>query len=182
MPAVVISFHDGEVLHATTPKLTFDRPILQADVQSVDSNSDRALLPLVAIRQLIVGDTEPAPPPEVLETWDRAAFHFLDGQVLRAYIAPEVALGRHGGVWRIVERGSTELRVLAVPYSSLKGVFRLRRWDSRPSAEREAKEAGAPLHLEQVVRALAERDARSRRRPRIHKAPLLDRVHPPSEP
>ena len=185
MPQVVVSFHDGEVLHAATPELTFDRPILQADVESMDSNSDRALLPLGAIRQLIVGEAEPAPPPEVLETWDRAAFHFLDGQVLRAFIAPDVVLGRHGGIWRIVERGSTELHVLAVPYSSLKGVFRLRGWDSRPRAEREARDAGAPVHLEHTVRALAERDQRARRHPPVTRSPLLDRVQrhsPPEDP
>ena len=86
-------------------------------------------------------------------------------------------LGTHGGVWRVVEPGRDELRVLAVPYASLKGVFQIRQWDSRTMAERQARASGAPVHLDQMVRVLAERELRSTRRPpRPPQTPLLDRV------
>lgn len=190
MPAAVVTFHDGEVLHVETPELTFDLPVLEAEIRSVGSNSLRALLPLTAIRQLVVGDVEPAPPPDVVAGWDRAAFHFTDGEVLRAHIAPDVRLGIHGGVWRMVRPQSEELRVLAVPYSSLKGVFQLRQWDSRSPAERAARAAGTSPHLATVVEALAERERRQRRHPPPALAtPLLDRVRerrsaaePPDDP
>jgi len=153
MPAVVISFIDGEVLHADTPEITFDLAVLEAEFRSVDPNSERAILPVTAIRQILVGDPVAAPAPEVVAGWDRAAFHFADGEVMRASIAPDVVLGRHGGVWHIVEPGATEMRIVAIPYTSLKGVFHIRQWDSRAPAERDVDG-----HLEQLARILAERE------------------------
>jgi hypothetical protein len=177
MAPVVISFLDGEVLFAETPDITFDLPVLEAQVENVDANSERALIPTTAIRQIIVGQVEPAPEPRVLETWDKAVFHFLDGQLLHAHIAPEAALGVHGGIWRLVERGSDELRTLAVPYTSLKAVFRVRVWDSRSAGERAAREAGVSPHLETVVRALAEREMRAHGGMRHEEeAPLISRM------
>jgi hypothetical protein len=153
MPSVLISFLDGEVLHADTPEITFDLAVLEAEFRSVDPNSERAIFAVTAIRQILVGDPEPAPSAGVVAGWDRAAFHFADGEVMRASISPDVLLGRHGGVWAIVEPGADEVRVVAIPYASLKGVFHIRQWDSRPPAERD--EDG---HLEQLARILAERE------------------------
>jgi hypothetical protein len=154
VPEVVISFLDGEVLHAETPEITFDLAVLEAEFRSVDPNGERALFAVSAIRQLLVGEPQPAPAAELLATWDRAAFHFIDGQVTRASIAPEAVLGRHGGVWHIVEPGSEELRTVAIPYTALKGVFHIRRWDSRPRTERDDD-----ARLEQLARILSERDS-----------------------
>lgn len=177
MPQVVISFLDGEVLYAETPELTFELPAIEARVENVDANSERALIPTTAIRQIMVGEVEDAPPAHVVESWDKAVFHFLDGQILHAHIGPETLLGRHGGIWRLVERNSDELRTLAVPYSALKAVFRVRVWDSRPASERAAREAGVSPHLDAVVRVLAEREARSSGQLRHEEeAPLISRM------
>jgi hypothetical protein len=176
MPAVVISFLDGEVLFAETPDITFDLPVLEARVENVDANSERALIPTTAIRQIMVGDVEDAPDQATLESWDKAVFHFLDGQILHAHIEPEALLGRHGGIWRLVERGTDELRTLAVPYSALKGVFRVRVWDSRSASERAARDAGVSPHLDTVVRVLAEREMRSTGQLRHEEAPLISRM------
>jgi hypothetical protein len=175
--AVVISFLDGEVLFAETPEITFELPILEAQVENVDANSERALIPTSAVRQIIVGAVEPAPEASTVETWDKAVFHFLDGQLLHAYIAPDALLGRHGGIWRMVERGSDELRTLAIPYSSLKAVFRVRVWDSRSAGERAARDAGVSPHLDNVVRVLAERELRAHGGvPQEPEAPLISRI------
>jgi len=176
MPRVVVLFHDGELLFAETPEITFDLPVIEADVRNVDSNAERAIIPLVAVRQLLLEEVAEPPPDDELQTWDRAAFHFLDGHVLRAWVGPAARLGVHGGIWEVVEPQGLERRTLAIPYTSLKGVFRLRQWDSRPAAERAARAAGVPIHLEQMVRVLAERESRAswpRDRPA---APLLDRL------
>lgn len=179
MPEVVISFLDGEILHAETPEITFDLAILEAELRSVDLNGERALFPVAAIRQILVGEPGPAPAADVLEQWDRAAFHFIDGHVMRASISADVLLGRHGGVWRIVEAGSDELRTIAVPYSALKGVFRIRQWDSRPLGER-AEEG----RLDQLARILAEREAVAAGAAGTpQRKALLSRMRrPPSEP
>ncbi len=153
MPAVVISFVDGEVLHAEIPEITFDMPVIEAEVRGVEPNNQRAILPLTAITQMVVGDPEPPPADSVVEGWDRAVFHFIDGQVLRASIAPQSLLGRHGGIWRVFVPGATELTTLAIPYCALKAVFHVRQWDSRPLSER-----GNGEHLDTVTRVLAERE------------------------
>lgn len=174
---LLIVFCDGEVLAAETAELHFDLPVIEAEITNIDSNGERAILPLGGIRQMIVGDPEPAPPETEMAAWDRAAFHFLDGQVLRAWIAPDVLLGAHGGIWPVVEPGSDELRRLAIPYSSLKGVFRLRQWDGRSAGERAAHKDGAPVHLEHMVRVLAEREARAQgHQPSSGRPGLLERL------
>jgi hypothetical protein len=174
MPRVLITFHDGESLYAETPEITFELPVLEVEVRNVGSNSARALVPVGAMRQILVGEVEPAPPAEEVAGWDRAAFHFLDGHVLRASIAPEVHLGRHGGVWRMVQPDDDEMRTLAIPYTSLKGVFQIRQWDSRPLSQRGP---GPADHLEHTISVFAEREAQAtrqvRRRPRTR---LLDRM------
>lgn len=153
MPQVVISFSDGELLHVTTPDVTFDLAVLEAEFPSVEPNSERALFSVSGIRQLLIGDPSPAPPADELATWDRAAFHFLDGQVLRASIRPQAILGRFGGVWDMVEPGDSEVRTVGIPYAALKGVYRIRQWDSRPLNER-----NADARLDQLARILAERE------------------------
>ena len=153
MPVVVINFIDGEVVLAETPEITFDLAILDAEIRSINQNSERALFPVSAIRQILVGDPEPSPPEAEVATWDRAAFHFIDGPVLRAFIRSDAHLGRYGGVWRIVEPGSSELRTIAVPYAALKGVYQIRQWDSRPASERDEH-----AELDQLARVLAERE------------------------
>jgi hypothetical protein len=152
---VLIRFLDGEILHGDVDDLSFDRALLEVDVRGADPNNERALLPLSSIRQVVIGDAETA--PAEASTWDRAALHFIDGQVLRAHIAPDSRLGRFGGVWQIVEPGLPEVRTLGIPYTALKGVFKLRQWDSRPLSARAGGETGASLS----VRNLAEREASS---------------------
>lgn len=153
MPAVVISFLDGEVVYASTPEITFDLAILEAEFPGIESNSERALFSVAAIRQVLIGEPHPAPSAAELATWDRAAFHFIDGEVLRASIAPRALLGRFGGVWHIVEPGQDELLTVGIAYAALKGVYRIRQWDGRPLAERSGES-----RLDQLARILAERE------------------------
>lgn len=153
MPLVIISFTDGEVLHAEVPPLTFELPVIEAEVRGAEANNRRAILPLTAITQIVVGDPEPAPSQAVLEGWDRAAFHFIDGQVVRAWIAPDATIGRHGGVWQVVLPDAADLVTLGIPYAALKGVFQVRQWDSRVAGERPPADG-----IDPVTRVLAERE------------------------
>ncbi|MFN2581507.1 MAG: hypothetical protein ABR498_02055 [Candidatus Dormibacteria bacterium] len=176
MPEVVISFTDGEVLHVLTPDVTFELALLEAEFPSIEPNSERAIFPVSAIRQLLIGEPHPAPPADELNRWDRAAFHFTDGEVLRASISPQAVLGRFGGVWDIVEPGDDELRTIGIPYTSLKGVYRIKHWDSRPINER--SDDG---RLDQLARILAEREAGSSVAADDAKGALLSRVRKPRE-
>lgn len=154
MPLVVISFLDGEVLYASTPDVTFDLAVMEAEFPGIESNSERALLSVSSIRQVLIGDPEPAPPPRELAAWDKAAFHFVDGEVMRASIAPRALLGRFGGVWSLVEPGLNELRTVGISYAALKGVYRIRQWDGRPISERNGETS-----LDHLATILAERES-----------------------
>ena len=140
MPLVVITFHDGEVLWADTPTIGFDLPVIEAEIRNVDSNSERALLPLAAVRLLIIGEVRPAPPAETLAGWDKAAFHFLDGHVLRAWLGPEVRLGPHGGVWELVEHGTPDPELRTIVHFAFKIV-------RANATTRSARSVGAPAPL-----------------------------------
>ena len=153
MPQVVISFVDGEIIHAEVPEITFELPVIEAEMRGVEPNNQRAILPLTGITLIVVGEPEPAPDAGLVETWDHAVFHFIDGDVMRASIAPQAQLGRHGGVWRVVVPGGDELTTFAIPYAALKAVYNVRQWDSRPLAERADGE-----RLDTVTRVLAERE------------------------
>ena len=168
MGEVLINFVDGEILHAEIGDLTFEHPLLEAEVRGVDPNNERALFPVSAIRQLFLGGPEPVPGDEDLSDWDRAAFHFQDGQVLRAQVAPDAVIGRYGGIWRTVEQGAAEVRTVGIPYTSLKGVFQLRQWDSRP-----ARGKGGDSHIDHLARVLAERESGESAPKRL---PLMTRV------
>jgi hypothetical protein len=172
MSKVIITFHDGEVTHAEIEDLSFALPIVSAEVQSIDPNCEIALFPLDAIRQMVIGDIETAPDPEILGSWDRSAFHFTDGQVFRAWIDPDAELGMHGGRWRVVEPDSIEMRTLGIPYSSLKGVYRLRQWDSRTTSERAGTNG-----VEQLVKVLAERSDAADKAP-APQPTLMNRIRP----
>jgi hypothetical protein len=171
MPPVLINFLDGELLYAETREITFDQQVIEAEIGGVDPNNDRALFPVSAIRQVIIGEAAPAPDEATIGGWDRAAFHFTDGEVMRASISPEVTLGRHGGVWRVVEPGSPELRTVGIPYAVLKGVYRIRQWDSRPPSERAPED-----RFDQIARILAEREVYATTDQAPPRRPLLSRM------
>lgn len=156
------------------PEITFDLAVLDAEIRSINQNSERAIFPVSAIRQILVGDPEPAPADAEVAAWDRAAFHFIDGMVLRASIRSDAHLGRHGGVWHIVEPGSHELRTIAVPYAALKGVYQIRQWDSRTAAERDEH-----AELDQLARVLAERERNVAGGTTPPHRPLLSRMRRP---
>ena len=176
MPQVVISFNDGEIAHVVTPEITFDLAVLEAEFPSLEPNNERALFAVSSIRQVLIGDPAPAPPPEELARWDRAAFHFVDGQVLRASIRPRAILGRFGGVWELVEPGDIELRTIGIPYAALKGVYRIRQWDARPANER-----SGDTRTDQLARILAEREANAAGDgAEPSSGPLISRMRPPA--
>lgn len=172
---LVILFWDGSIMYAESPPLTFDLPVIEAEVLDLDSNCERAILPLAGIRQIIVGEVSAAPAEVEAGGWDRAAFHFSDGHVLQAWVGPEARLGAHGGVWPMVEQGSDEMRTLAIPYSSLTGVYRLRSWDRRGAATTLGGSADSS-GVRQRVRVLAEREVRSAGRQDRRTRGLLDRL------
>lgn len=172
MPDIIINFHDGEILHGRIDDLAFDHPLLRVDIRSVHPNNERALVPLAAIREMIVEG--PLPPPDGLavRSWSRTAFHFVDGGVLRASVSPETSLSRYAGIWKLIEPGANDIQVLAIPYSSLKAVFDIRTWDSRPLLEQ--RTAGA--EEEQRVRTLAHQGAPHAAELHRPQRPLLNRI------
>ena len=74
--------------------------------------------------------------------------------------------------------GATELRTIAIPYASLKGVYQIRQWDSRSAGERDEH-----AELDQLARVLAERERTISPgvAPSPTRGPLLSRMRRPPD-
>ncbi|MGH7611265.1 MAG: hypothetical protein ACREN4_04525 [Candidatus Dormibacteria bacterium] len=160
MPEVVVSFLDGEVLYGELGLLHMDDPFLDVDLHTLDGNARQALVPVSAVRQIDTAKVEPAPSAAELKGKPRVALHFLDGQVLRAYVINPATLQRFGSLWDIVDAKSGEHKVTAVPYTALKAAFYVRRWDTRSPIERGSSVASKEASQR---RRLAELQARRNR-------------------
>lgn len=178
MPEVVVSFTDGEILYGELPLLHMDDPFLDLDLHTLDGNARQALVPVSAVRQIDL--TKVAQPgAEVdLKVLARVALHFTDGQVLRAHVVAPASLQRFGSVWDIIDAKSREHKICAIPYTSLKAAFYVRRWDTRSPLERASSVTASAA---QQRRRLAEIQARRGRESLTRRLPrplggLLDRV------
>jgi hypothetical protein len=176
VPEVIVSFLDGELLYGDLPLLHMDDPFLEIELQSLGGNLKQALVPVSAVRQIDATGTPPPPSDRPLEQMAKVALHFLDGQVLRALVVTPASLQRFGAIWDVVEVASSERRIFAAPYTSLKAAFYVRHWDTRRPEAR----TGSPTEVEQ--RRLAElHDRRSKARTGAAKARgtgLMERLNP----
>lgn len=136
MPEVVLSFLDGEILYGELPLLHMDDPFLDLDLHTLDGNARQALVPVSAVRQIDLTKVGQPGAELDLSGLARVALHFSDGQVLRAHVVKPASLQRFGSVWDIIDAKGREHKICAIPYTSLKAAFYVRRWDTRSPLER----------------------------------------------
>jgi hypothetical protein len=176
VPEVVVSFLDGELIYGELPLLHMDDPFLEIQLQSLGGNLKESLVPVSAVRQIDATGTPPPPSDQPLNQMPKVALHFLDGQVMRAMVVTPASLQRFGAVWDVVEAGTGQRRIFAIPYTALKAAYYVRHWDTRRPDARN----GTPTEVEQ--RRLAElHDRRSKAGanvPRPRGTGLMDRLSP----
>ena len=128
---VLVRFADDEILDGAVDRLDLDRPDFELTVSDPGTNNRRALIPLPSVKCLTLG-RRPLDPPMTIDNMQKVALRFLDGEVIKGLIADNPQRNKYGVTVELVSPAGDEIELLGIPYHSLKAVFYLKSWDSRP--------------------------------------------------
>jgi len=172
MPEVLLTFTDGEVIAAESDLIDFSRPVLNLVSAEPGGNNRELTVPLSSVKYIIFGGEEEL--DEAEEQLGKVVIHFTDHEVMRAYAGRSTLGGPLGVIYTLVDPRRQVRRRIGVPYSSVKAIFKVRRWDSRDKAKTLTAEnvAGILAQREDTARAKRAGKPASKRRPQ----PLLDRT------
>jgi hypothetical protein len=168
LPEALLTFLDGEVLRAETPLIDFHSPVLDIVAAEPGGNNREITVPLSSLKFIIFGgeeETEPQPTDKL----GKVVIHFTDHDVMRAYADRNVLGGPHGVIYSLIDPERQVRRQLGVPYSAVKAIFKVKRWDSR--------DRPSSLAPDSVARILAIREAAGQgRQAAVRQTPLYDRT------
>jgi len=173
MPEVLLAFLDGEVMSASTELVDFLRPVLQVTSEEPGSNNPELTVPLSSLKYIVFGGEET--PDQDEEHRGKVVIHFVDGEVMRAYVGKDTLGGQYGVIYTLIDPERQMQRRVGVPYSAVKAIFKVRQWDSRRPEATEAFVKVAKILARREETARAERAGKTpapRRR-----RPLLERTH-----
>lgn len=128
---VLVRFADDEILEGAVDRLDLDRPDFELVVADPGTNNRRALIPLPSVKCITLG-RRPLDPPARLDNMQKVALRFLDGEVIKGLVSESPRRGKYGVTVELMSPAGDEIEVLGIPYHSLKAVFYLKSWDSRP--------------------------------------------------
>lgn len=129
---VLVRFPDDEILEGSADGLDLDQPDFELVLADPSTNNRRALIPLPSVKSLTLGRRAVAGPVDVAGM-QKIALRFSDGEVVKGLLRGGPRRCRHGVVLDLLSPGGDEEATLGIPYSSLKAVFYLKAWDSRPA-------------------------------------------------
>lgn len=130
MPRLTVRFLDDEVVEGEAQELDLDAPDFHIRIEDAASNNRGAWVPLAAVKRMSLG-TGPAD-EHAAEAQEMVALRFADGEVLRGYLNGSLRHHRHGLTLTLYSPDRRTMDVVGVPYGSLKALWFLRSWDSRP--------------------------------------------------
>jgi hypothetical protein len=135
---VLVRFRDNEILDGFVADVDLDRPDICVVLSDRHSNNTEVVVPLVAVKSLLLRRREFEGGPEAARRLRKVALHFWDGEVLKGLLGGEPERHLHGMALPLVSPTLDEIEVFAIPYAAVKGLFFVRSWDSRaPVFERE---------------------------------------------
>lgn len=129
---MVIRFADDELLEGRVEELDLDAPDFELEVRDHGTNNERAIIPFPSVKRVTLERRVPEQPLE-LEGMQKVALRFRDGEVVKGLMSAPPRRGRYGVAVELLSPDGEEVELLGIPYSSLKAVFYLKSWDSRPS-------------------------------------------------
>ena len=173
MPEVLLTFLDGEVMRAEAALIDFHQPVLTVQSLETKGNNREVTVPLSSLKYVIFGGETEADPTSTHDL-TKVAIHFSDHEVLRAYVARDTLGGPHGVIYTLWDPEQKVQRQIGVPYSAVKAIFKVKRWDSRARSQDEGYRKLAHILSEREEKARGTRggEARVVRR----RTPLLDRT------
>lgn len=130
-PSVIVRFQDDELLEGTATHISLDEPHFVLSVPEGASNNELAVIPLPSVKRLTFA-SEPPSPAELATVTRKVAIRFQDGEVLKGYLAGDLEHARYGIQLRLLTYERDRMETLGIPYTSLKALFFLKSWDSRP--------------------------------------------------
>ena len=173
MPEFLLAFNDGEVMAAETDLIDFHRPLLQVSATEPGGNNREMLVPMTSLKYVVFGGEEEL--VESVEDLGKVVIHFTDHEVMRAYAERETLGGPLGVIYTLVDPDRRVRRRIGIPYTAVKAIFRVQRWDSRGLRTGLTYERVAQILARRVDAARVER-AGGRAAPRHRRQPLLDRT------
>jgi hypothetical protein len=171
-PHALYCFLDGETLHGDPPDRSLDSPVLETRVHNVATNNRGAFVPLSSLKYVLLDSRPPSADLDEDRT-QRIAIHFVDREIMRGYSDRQLQPGAYGVTLTLIAPDGSEAKELAIPYTSIKGIFYLKTWESPNPPMLEPD--WVPRVLEQREREAIRRQyglgGRARRR-----MPLLERI------
>jgi hypothetical protein len=174
MPEVLLTFTDGEVMAARTELIDFHHAVLSVTSVEPGGNNRELTVPLTSLKYIVFGGEEEEL-DQPLEELGKVVIHFTDHEVMRAYAAKNTLGGPLGIIYTLVDPDRKVRRRIGVPYTSIKAIFKVQRWDSR-GRER-------LLTYDKVAKILARREESARveraggkAAPKPRRRPLLERA------
>jgi hypothetical protein len=86
-------------------------------------------VPLSSLKYIVFGGEEEPQLDEELRA--KVVIHFVDGEVIRAYADKNTLGGQYGIIYSLIDPERQVQRRIGVPYSAVKAIFKVRKWDSR---------------------------------------------------
>ncbi len=130
VPPVVIRFRDDEIVEGRVPVLDLDRPDFQIVPAETASNNRAVLIPLTAVKTIVIARAEFNPEPDETRL-RKAAIRFWDGDVLKGYLVTDPVRHTHAMTLQLVSPALDEVETFAIPYSAVKAIFFIKAWDGR---------------------------------------------------
>ena len=130
MHRLTVRFLDNEVIEGSAEWVDLDEPDFHLSVDEGSGNNTSAWIPLPAVKKISI---ESGPADGHAPGADKmVALRFQDGEIMRGYLNGSLQHRRYGLTMTLYSIDKRSMDRVAIPYTSLKALFYLKSWDSRP--------------------------------------------------
>jgi hypothetical protein len=143
MDKLTVRFLDNEVIEGSAEGVDLDEPDFHLSVEQPFDNNTSAWIPMNAVKKISL-DSGPAD-DHAAGADKMVALRFQDGEIMRGYLNASLEHRRYGLKMTLYSIDKQSMDKVAIPYTSLKALFYLKSWDSRPAGLRGGLAAAPPL-------------------------------------
>lgn len=130
MASLTVRFVDDEVIEGTAEDFSLESPDFHLDAIEGTGNNRAAWIPLPAVKKIRL---HAGPADEEAGAAEKmVAVRLQDGEVMRGYLNGGLEHHKYGLYVTLYSRDKQTMEKLAIPYTSLKALFYIKTWDSRP--------------------------------------------------
>jgi hypothetical protein len=140
---LTVRFLDNELIEGLADGVDLDQPDFHLSVDEGSDNNSGAWIPVPAVKKISL-DSGPAD-DHAASADKMVALRFQDGEIMRGYLNGSLQHHRYGLTMTLYSIDKKSMDKLAVPYTSLKALFYVKSWDSRPVVLPGGAHPSAPL-------------------------------------